>query len=165
MSFDHKMIIFVGSVLFSLLFLLHQVESNCEKFISETEDGSFYKRETFSFNIPEATKSEWEVEITFDNKVTALMGNSGVIDQKQGECNENVCSFKNVNANKKLEKVEKLTLSYRIYYSGSKAPKVTRFKLNGKNICSSGRTDATTEMTTDATTSTTIIKKSDLVGQ
>ena len=49
--FDHKMIAFFG-----LLFLLHQVESNCQKFITDEPSGSMYKREEFSFNIPEATK-------------------------------------------------------------------------------------------------------------
>ena len=103
----------------------------------------------------------WKVEITFDNDVSAISGTSGVTDQE--ECNENICSFKNVNANKKLEKDEKLTFSYRITYSGSKVPKVTGSKFNGKNICSS-ETDATTEKTADAA-STTNITKSDLVGQ
>ena len=117
----------------------------------------------FSFNIPEATKSGWKVEITFDNNVSALIGNSGVIDQEQEECNENVCSFKNVNANRNLEKDKKLILSYKVKYPGSTAPKVTRFKFNGKNICSS-ETDAITEKTTDAASATNI-KKSDLVGQ
>ena len=91
----------------------------------------------------------------------SISGKSGVTDQE--ECNENICSFKNVNANKKLEKDEKLTLSYRISYSGSKAPKVTRSKFNGKNICSSGN-DATTEKTTDAASASNVTK-SDLVGQ
>ena len=111
--------------------------------------------------LPETTKSGWKVEITFDTNVTTLTGNPGVIDQE--DCNENLCSFKNVNANKNLEKDEKLPLGYKIKYSGSKAPKVTRFKFNGKNICSS-ETDAITEKTTDAA-STSNITKSDLVGQ
>ena len=84
--------------------------------------------------------------------------------KEQEDCNGNICFFKNVNANKNREKDEKLTLGYKIKYSGSIAPKVTRFKFNGKIICSSG-TDASTEKTTDATTSAPNITKSDLVGQ
>jgi hypothetical protein len=95
--------------------------------------------------------------------VSALIGNSGVIDQDQEECKKNVCSFKNVYANRNLEKDKKLVLSYKVKYSGSKAPKVTRFKFNGKNICSSGN-DSITEKTTDAD-SPSNITKSDLVGQ
>ena len=162
-KFDHKMVVFVGPVIVSLLFLLHQVESNCESFIDLESTGSFYKREEFSFNIPEATKSGWEVEITFDNNVSALIGNSGVIDQEQEECNKNVCSFKNVYANRNLEKDKKLILSYKVKYSGSKAPKVTKFKFNGKNICSSG-SDSITEKTTNSASDSNITK-SDLVGQ
>ena len=49
------MVVFVGPVIVSLLFLLHQAESNCENFISDESTGLDYKREEFSFNITEAT--------------------------------------------------------------------------------------------------------------
>ena len=52
--------VFVGPVIVSLLFLLQQAESNCENFISDEYMGltGDYKKETFSFNITEATQVE-----------------------------------------------------------------------------------------------------------